>query len=61
MNSPTRNIVLSDIDQDNDLDILVTNRGYVNEICLNDGNGYFNQVLFLVQNQTQQLMLRQLI
>ena len=29
-----------------DLDILITNRGYVNEICLNDGNGYFYQVLF---------------
>ena len=61
MNSPTRNIVLSDIDQDNDLDILITNRGYVNEICLNDGNGISIKFYFLVQNQIQQLMLRQLI
>ena len=43
--APTRNIVVADIDNDGDIDILITNRGRQNEICLNDGRGSFNQTL----------------
>ena len=39
--SPTRNIKTTDIDSDGDIDILITNRGKENEICLNNGKGVF--------------------
>lgn len=38
-------IGLGDIDQDGDVDILITNRGKENEICLNDGTGKFTKTL----------------
>ena len=39
--APTRNITLADLNTDGFIDILITNRGRANEICLNDGNGNF--------------------
>ena len=43
--STTRNIIVSDIDLDGDQDILITNRGKENEICINDGKGVFNKTI----------------
>ena len=34
---------MGDIDQDGDVDILITNRGTENEICLNNGKGDFTE------------------
>ena len=43
--APTRNLLTTDIDSDGDIDILITNRGEVNEICLNNGNGSLDIVI----------------
>jgi hypothetical protein len=43
--SNSRNITLNDIDNDGDIDILITNRVESNEICLNDGKGNFEKVI----------------
>ena len=43
-NSNTRNLNLNDIDDDGDLDIIITNRVESNEICLNDGEGNFSEI-----------------
>ena len=39
----TASIGAGDIDNDGDIDILITNRGSENEICLNDGKGNFSK------------------
>ena len=43
--SNSRNITLNDIDNDGDIDILITNRVESNEICLNDGKGNFSEII----------------
>ncbi len=37
--APSTGVALGDVDGDGDLDILVSNRGTLNEVCLNNGNG----------------------
>lgn len=44
--APTRNLEIIDIDYDGDLDLILSNRKDVNEICLNDGKGNFEQSIF---------------
>jgi len=36
---PSTGVALGDVDNDTDLDVIVSNRGNLNEVCLNAGNG----------------------
>jgi len=36
---PSTGVALGDVDNDTDLDVIVSNRGSLNEVCLNSGNG----------------------
>ncbi|WP_318309953.1 FG-GAP repeat domain-containing protein [Flagellimonas crocea] len=43
--APSRNLEIVDMDNDGDLDLVLSNRKARNEICLNDGRGNFSQTV----------------
>lgn len=51
--SPSRNMDVADIDQDGDIDIILSNRKAPNEICLNDGHGNFDQTITFGEETAQ--------
>lgn len=43
--APSTGVALGDVDNDNDLDVLISNRGTLNEVCLNGGRNTNGMVL----------------
>lgn len=53
--SASRNLEIADIDNDEDFDLIISNRKSLNEICLNDGNGNFDTIITFGKKTDQTL------